>query len=206
MTTDKHDEIEIERKNSICEEAPSIDRDIELGMRMQHFAYITLLLMALVASLILGTDVANYVRSIMSARGLSLEITSLQVVDDDNPRALIRFKVQSDSPLEVKIDRYRFDLHLNGQRVGSSYSTYQGTDPNLESEARRQTTNLNQVLAPGHDIALELTLYIYSGQMESVRYAQRSGSMPWHASAEFVAVLPHSRGENLVELRAEFGE
>jgi hypothetical protein len=206
MTNDKHDEIEIEWKNSISKEAPSIDREAELGKQVQHFAYITLLLMALVALLALGTDVSNYIRSIMSARGLSLEITSLQVVDDDNPRALIHFKVRSDSPLEIKIERYRFELHLNGQRVGSSYSTYRGTDPNVDSKAHRETTNINQVLAPGRNIALEFTVYIYSAHMESVRHAQRSGSMSWYASAEFVTVLPHSREENLVNLRAEFGE
>jgi hypothetical protein len=184
----------------------SKDRALKLGKRVQRFAHIVLLLMALVALFALGTDVSNYIHSIKSARGLSLEITSLQVIDDDNPRALIRFRVRNDSPLEIKIERYDFELYLNGERVGSSYSTYLGTDPNVDPEAHREATNINQILAPGRNLNLEFTIYIYSTQMEGVRQAQRSGSMSWYASARFTTILPYSREENLIKLRARFEE
>ena len=42
--------------------------------------------------------------------------------------------------------------------------------------------------------------------MESVRRAQRAGATSWRASAKFIAVLPYSREENVIELRDGFGE
>lgn len=189
-----------------CQEDSSRDKELELGKCVQRFAYIVLLLMALVSLLALGTDVSNYIRSIASARGLSLEITSLQVTDDNNPRALIRFRVRNDSPLEVKVERYEFELYVNGERVGSSYSTYLGTDADVDPKAHRETVYINQALAPGRNLHLEFTVYIYSAQMESVRRAQRSGSTFWYASAKFTAVLPYSQEEDLIKLHARFEE
>jgi len=200
----QHDEIEVIQ--SIWREDPSKGRELKPGQRVQRFAYIALLLMALTSLFALGTDVSNYTRSITSARGLSLEITSLQVIDDDNPRALIHFRVRNNSPLEVKIERYNFEIYLNEERVGSSYSTYLGMDPSVDPEAHREATYVNQVLAPGRNLGLEFTIYIYSAQMEIIRQAQRSGSMSWYASAKFTMVLPYSREENWVRLRARFEE
>ena len=191
---------------SIWKEASSEDRELELGKRVQRFAYIVLLLMALAASLALGADVSNYIRSIKGARGLSLEITSLQVIDDDNPRALIRFRVRNDSPLEIEIERYSFELYLNGERVSGSYSTYLGTDPSVDPDAHREAANINQVLVPDKSLDLEFTMYIYPTQMEIVRQAQRSGPMSWYASVGFTTFLPHSHKENLIRLGARFEE
>ena len=174
---------------------------------VQRYAYVLLILMGLVAALVLGTDVSNYIRSVKGARGLNLEITGLQVIDDDNPRAYIRFRVQNDSPLDIDIDRYRFELFLNGERISGSFSMYLGTDPDaVDVDARWESLNINQILSPGQGLDLEFTLYIYPTQMEIVRQAQRSGSMSWLASAKFTTMLPYSRQENLLELRAGFEE
>lgn len=174
--------------------------------RVQRFAYIALLLMALAASLALGMDVSNYIRSVEGARGLSLEITDLQVIDDDNPRILIRFRVRNDSPLEIAVERYRFELYLSEERISGSYSTYLGTEPGVDPKTHREATNINQVLTPGQNLDLKFTMYIYPTHMEIVRQAQRSGSMSWYTSGEFTTVLPHSRKENLIRLHARFEE
>lgn len=204
MINAQHDERKV--RQSLWQEAASKDRELESGKRVQRFAYIALLLMGLVASFALGTDVSNYIRSNKSARGLSLQITSLQVIDDDNPRALIHFRLRNDSPLAIKIERSSFDLYLNGERVGTSYSTYLGTDPDVNPAIYRVAANINQVLAPGQTLDLEFTLYIYSLQMEIVRQAQRSGSMSWQANARFTAFLPYSREKNRIRLSARFEE
>lgn len=173
----------------------------------QRYAYVLLILMGLVAALVLGMDVSNYVRSVKGARGLNLEITDLQVIDDENPRAHIRFRVQNDSPLDIEIERYRFELFLDRERISGSYSMYLGTDPDaVDTDARRESTNINQVLTSGQGRDLEFTLYIYPTQMKIVRQAQRAGSMSWRASAEFTTMLPYSRQENEIELRAGFEE
>ena len=180
------------------------DKELKAGKRVQRLAHIVLLLMALLALFALITDTSNYIRSVKSVRGLSLDITNLQVIDDDNPRARIRFRVRNDSPLKIEVESYAFELYLNEERVGSSYSTYLGTDPNIDPKAYRQTTHVNQILAPGSSLDLEFTLYVYSVQMESVRNAQRSGSMSWRASASFSAILPYAHKENVIKLLARF--
>jgi len=178
-----------------------------LDRPVQRYAYVLLILMGMAAALMLGRDVFNYIRAVKGARGLNLAITDLQIVDDENPRAHVRLRVQNESPLELDIRRYRFELFLNGERISGSYSTYLGTDPDaVDTVARRESTNIEQVLAPDQGLDLEFTLYIYPTQMEIVRQARRSGPMFWRASAEFTTMLPYSRQESEIELRAGFEE
>jgi len=182
------------------------DREGKLITRVQYWAYIALLLMALISLLALGTDVSKYIRSTKGARGLSLEITSLKLIDDDNPRTLIRFRVRNDSPLQIRIERYSFVLYLNGKSVGSSYSMYLGTDSDVDPAAHRAAQEINQVLAPERALDLEFTVYIHSTQMEIVRQAQRSGPMSWYTSSDLNIFLPHAREKSFLKLRAGFEE
>jgi hypothetical protein len=138
--------------------------------------------------------------------GLSLEIADLQFVDDANPRALIRFRVRNNSPLETELERYLFELYLNEELIGSSYSTYLGTDPNVDPTVHRAAQNVNHILAPGQTLVLDFTVYVHSTKMETVRHAQRAESMSWVATANVTILLPYSREKNFVRLRAEFEE
>jgi hypothetical protein len=183
-----------------------MDREANVARRVQRAATITLLLMAMAATLALAIDLSNYIRSIKSAFGLNLALTSVQVIEDENPRAVIHFRVRNDSLLEIEIERYLFELFANGARVGSSYSTYQGTDPSIDPSANREAANVGRTLAPGQALDLGYTLYIYATEMESVRLAQRSSSVSWRADAEFITLLPHAREENVIRLSAGFEE
>ena len=51
---------------------------MNLANRWQNLAYVTLILMGLVAGIILGTDVAHYIGSLQSAQGMDLEIIRLE--------------------------------------------------------------------------------------------------------------------------------
>ena len=137
---------------------------------------------------------------------MRLEIASLEVIDDDNPRAVIRFRVRNDSPLEVELERYFFDLYLNKELIGTSYSMYSGTDPAVSRAARQQAQSIKQVLGPRQDLMLEFTVYIYSAQMDIVRRVQRSGAMSWHVMANFTTYLPHSHEADFLRLRAWYEE
>lgn len=174
--------------------------------RVQRGAWVLLILLALVAACALSIDVSNYVQAIDSAHGLSSAILSVQVVDDDNPRALVRFRVQNDGPLEVELVRYAFELGHNGARVGSSYSTYLGTDDTIDAASHRAAANIGKVLAPGRHLDLEYTVFVYASDMEGVRQTQATSGSLWQADAEFVTVLPYSRQETRVRLRATLEE
>lgn len=180
--------------------------DRQAARRVQRFAWMALILLALLAVCALGIDVSNYVRAIDSAQGLSFAITSVQVFDDENPRALVRFRVRNDAPLEIELVRYAFELGHNGERAGSSFSTYLGTDDSLDAAAHRDAANIERVLAPGRVLDLEFTVFIYATQMDSIRRAQATGSSEWQADAEFITILPYSRQETPIRLRAGLEE
>ena len=181
-------------------------REPEPRLFVSRIVQAVLLLMGLVALFAIGMSVSSYVHSIKSAYGLRLEITSLQLIDDNNPRAVIRFRLHNPSPLAVKIERYNFFLYLNGERVGTSISTYIGTDPNVDPAVYRKAASINQLLYPYQHLNLEFTLYIYSAQMEIFRRAQHSDSMSWSTNATFHVILPYAHEEDSVRLSARFEE
>jgi hypothetical protein len=178
----------------------------ELSKPWGRVASLALILIGLVALIALARDVSNYVNSMKSALGLELEIVELSVIDDDNPRAYMRFRLKNDSPLEITVERYVFDLYVNGQRVGTSFSTYRGTDPSVDPQIYSEAAAINQTLDSGGSLDLEFTLYIYSAQMEIIRRVQGSGPMAWHVRSKFTTLLPYSHEKDFVFLTATLEE
>ncbi len=192
--------------HAIGQALPEWGKDRRAARRVQRFAWMALILLALLAVCALGIDVSNYVRAIENAHGLSLTITSVQVIDDDNPRALVRFRVRNDAPLEMELVRYAFELGHNGERAGSSFSTYLGTDDSLDAAAHRDAAIIDKVLAPGRALDLEFTVYVYAKQMDGIRRARTTSSSIWQVDAEFITVLPYSRQGTPIRLRARLEE
>ena len=116
---------------------------MESQVRVRRIAYAILLAMGLVALVGIGATASNYMDSVRTARGLRLEITHLQVIDDDNPRVEIHFKLHNRSPLEVGIERYNATVYLNGELVGTSMSLYTGTDPSVSPAVYRTATTID---------------------------------------------------------------
>ena len=103
------------------------------------------------------------------------------------------------------VERYVFDLYVNGQRVGTSFSTYRGTDPSVDPQIYSEAAAINQILDSGGSLDLEFTLYIYSAQMEIIRRAQGSGPMSWHVRSKFTTFLPYSHEKDFIFLTAAPG-
>ena len=175
-------------------------------LRVPRIAYVIIHLMGLAALFAIGTSVSNYMRSGRSVSDLHLEFTNLQLIDDDNPRAVVRFKLNNDSPLPVGIERFVVTLYLNEKRVGSNASQYVGTDPDTDPDIHRKVTILHKTLDAEHHLDLEFTLYIYSTRMEIVRRAQLSDSMSWTATAGIFVTPPYAREVRPVSLRASLEE
>ena len=200
----QHDEGE--RSGAIWELLPSRPGELDPRSRVPRIAHAVLLLMCLVALIVIDVIASNYIRSVKSMSGLGLEIIQLEIIDDSNPRGVIRFRLSNRSPLPIEIERYEFTLRLNEEHIGTSNSTYMGTDPAVDRGSYRKATTIDRSLAPGKNLALEFTLYIYSAQMELVRRAQRSGDMPWSASARFDVILPYGDKEQTIGLSARYSE
>jgi hypothetical protein len=162
--------------------------------------------MGVVALFATGTSLSNYMRSGRSVSDLRLEFTYLQLIDDDNPRAVVHFSLNNDSPLPVGIERFIATIYLNEERVGSNASQYVGTDPDVDPDLHQKVTIIHETLDPEQHLDLNFTLYIYSAQMEIVRRARRSGSMSWTATAGVFVTPPYSREVRPVGLSASLEE
>jgi hypothetical protein len=171
---------------------------------VQGIAYTILLIMGLGAFIALNLDISNFISSAESSRGLGLEIAEIQVVDDDNPRALIRLKVRNGYRLELKLDRYMFDLFLGNEFIGSNGSMYLGTDPKVDPLFYIKSQVVKKVLKPGQTIDLTVTLYIYPDQVSIVRQAQSAGSSTWRGKAIVTIQLPYYKEETHLRLGAVY--
>jgi hypothetical protein len=173
-----------------------------INKRVQGIAYTILLIMGLGAFIALYSDLSNFISSAESSRGLGLEIAEIQVIDDENPRALIRLKVRNGYRLELKLDRYMFDLYLGNKFISSNGSMYLGTDPNVDPLFYVKSQVVKKALKPGQTIDLTVTLYIYPGQLDIVRQAQKAGNSTWHGKANVTILLPYYKEETHLRLGA----
>jgi len=179
------------------EESPSTKR-------VQSVAYILLLLMGLAAIVTLQIDVSNYLSSVRGVRELRLNIVDLKIVDDDNPRALIRFSVLNQSPLEIELESYHFTLYLEGKFIGGSQYQYRGTNPDANPGEHIKAQTINRVLGPGQRLSLAYKLYIYKTKMEIVRHTQPTRFKSWQVKADFTVFLPNSRNKSHIKLKAQY--
>ena len=179
-------------------------REHESAKRFKIFACAALFLMALAATIALRTDVNNYISSFKSLRGLKLDFTDLKVVDDENPRTLIRFKLKNKSPLEIEIEGYWFDLYLDGEIIGRSYSMYRGKNPKANPGVYAKALAIDQALGSGESLDLEFTLYIYPAKMEIVRKIRPTDPATWRVRSSFTVFLPYSRKKSQARLKAEY--
>lgn len=159
---------------------------------------------AAVAGIVL--NISNYGRSLESAGGLDLEFNEIVVSDDGNPRARLLFLLSNHSPIPLGIEQYGFTLYANGQRIGSSGSSYRGTAPDPNDTSTRDATFIRQVIPPDDHLDIEFTLYIYSTQMEIVRDAQREGPIAWSVTAGFQTRSSYSSRIETVGLDATHEE
>ena len=174
------------------------------GKATEFVAYVTLMLLGLLAFLTLHADISNYISSVRSVRGLSLSIVDIKVIDDNNPRALLRFNLTNQSPLEIELESYRFDLFLKDKLIGGSHFMYRGTNPDADPGEYIKAQTINQSLKPNQTLNLAFTLYIYRTKMSIIRNTQKNREIKWQVKADFTVFLPNSRKKSHVKLNARY--
>lgn len=180
---------------------------VESRSRLPVIAHALLLLLGVMALVFTSVSVSNYVTSAQSRHELQLEMTDLQIIDDDDPRAIIHQKLRNLSPLPMQVERYSFFLYLNDEFVGTSYSVYVGTDPDRDPLFYREGRTIQQTLDPQSNLDLDFTLFIYPVQMDVIRQAQDSGgTMTWSIRSDFRVYLPYTHDDNMVRLYATLEE
>jgi hypothetical protein len=170
--------------------------------RLPAMAHAIMLLLGLAALITLLWSLSVYLGSIESAEQLRLELVDLELVDDANPRAIVHLRLYNDSPLAMVVQYCGMRLLLNGDLIGSSDSSYYGTDPNLDPSAYKRTFILNDTVGADEQLDLELTLYIYAAQMDIVRQLQPAGRMSWSAETVFYVLFAHTRDRQVVGVTA----
>jgi hypothetical protein len=169
-------------------------------------SYVLLWVLACGAIILLVHTVQAYIASVRTVGGLTMEITSLRFVDDDNPRLLIRFRISNRSPLAIRLNEYRFTVQANGQNVGWSISQYLGTDTRVDPELYKKAMRIEKVLPGRGHLDLDFTLYVYSDQAAIVRRARQAGAISWRVPAEFDVTMPTSERQELIDLAAGIQE
>lgn len=163
--------------------------------RVAHTFLVLFGLIALAASL---WAVSNYVTSLVSVRSLELEITDVRPSESDSAQLVVQFRLHNRSELPVRINSYFFDLHLNGTRIGGSYSTWRDDEPELDRSLYARASTIESTLAPHGSLDMEFPLHIFD--LDRIMAAHQEHS--WSAEAGFRLIHPHGREERLVRLRA----
>ena len=163
--------------------------------RVAHTFLVLFGLIALAASL---WAVSNYVTSLVSVSSLELEITDVRPSESDSAQLVVQFRLHNRSELPIRINSYFFDLHLNGTRIGGSYSTWRDDEPELDRSLYARASTIESTLAPHSSLDMEFPLHIFD--LDRIMAAHQEHS--WSAEAGFRLIHPHGHDERLVRLRA----
>lgn len=175
-----------------------------LPPRLESLAFILILSLGVMALCLSWISVSNYVDSIQSIRRLTLIITDLQFIDDNNPRVQVQFRLHNPSSLAMQVNSYFFELSVNEHLVGTTSSSYRGTDATVNVSVYSQATRINRILEAGQSLDLDFTLYIAPAQQTLVRQAEQANNPTWLADTGFWLVFPHVVEEDLIRLKVEF--
>lgn len=63
----------------------------------------------------------NYTQGMSAASSVRLELSSLELRDEANPKVLIAFHIENGSPINIELEAFHFNLYLNGHFIGSNY-------------------------------------------------------------------------------------
>ena len=165
---------------------------------MSRVAHISLVLLGLIALAASWQAVSNYVTSLASVRSLDLEIADVRRSTTDSSQLIVQFRLHNRSELPIRINNYFFDLHLNGTRIGGSYSTWRDDDPDVDRSLYSRASTIDSTLAPRGHLDMEFPLYIFD--LDRIMAAHQEHS--WSAEAGFRLIHPHGRDERLVRLQA----
>ena len=175
-----------------------------LPPRLESLAYILILSLGVTALYLSWISLSNYVDSIQSIRHLTLTITDLQFIDDDNPRVQVQFRLHNPSSLAIQVNGYFFELYVNDHLVGTTSSSYRGTDATVNVGVYSQATRINRVLEAGQSLDLDFTLYIAPTQQMLIRQAEQAKNPTWLADTGFRLVFPNVVEDDLIRLKVEF--
>jgi hypothetical protein len=165
---------------------------------VSRVAHISLVLLGLIALAASWQAVSNYVTSLASVRSLELEITDVRRSATDSSQLIVQFRLHNRSELPIRINSYFFDLHLNGTRIGGSYSTWRDDDPDPDRSLYSRASTIDRTLAPHEHLDMEFPLHIFDLDLIMAAHQEHS----WSAEAGFRLIHPHGRDERLVRLQA----
>ena len=168
----------------------------------RHIAFALLLTAGILGAIGIFQATSRYIAATRGLRGVSLEVVGVQLVDDENPRAIVRFRVLDRFPIRMTVERYMFALNLNDLRVGSSYARYTGTDPTVTEETQRQAAEIGLTLGDGESLEWQHAVYLDADGIALARAARAAGRLRWEMEASIQVRLPYRRDRDVVGLVA----
>lgn len=175
-----------------------------LPLRLERLAFVLTVSLGVAALYLSWISLSNYIDSIQSIRRLTLTITDLRFIDDDNPRVQVQFRLHNPSSLAIQVNGYFFELSVNDQLVGTTSSIYRGTDTTINVGMYSEATRINRVLEAGQSLDLDFTLYIAPAQQTLIRQAEQASNPIWIADTGFWLVFPNVAEEDLIRMKVKF--
>ena len=167
--------------------------------KLSQAAFAILISLGLLALAATWHAISNYVMSLESVRNLELELADIRPADSGASQLIVQFRLRNRSDLPIRLNSYFFDLHLDGTRIGGSYSTWRD-DPDVDRALYSRASTINQILAPNEELDLSFPLFVFD--LDRIMAARPEGSAPpaWSMNAGFRLIDPHGREERLLRL------
>ena len=88
---------------------------------------IVLAILALLSAVSIGLTATNHKEGMGAAKSLRLELSNLELLEEDEPKVVITFHLENQSPLRMRLETLHFSLYLNRNFVGSNYEPVEST-------------------------------------------------------------------------------
>jgi LEA14-like dessication related protein len=84
--------------------------------------------LAILAVLSVGSIVVTtieYTQGMRAARNVELELSRLELRDEDDPEVVVTFHLKNPSPITIRLRTFDFELYLNDDFVGRNYALFE---------------------------------------------------------------------------------
>ena len=135
---------------------------------------LVLIILALLSLLSIARTIANYVAHREVIRSVDIELEDLLLTGEEEYRVSVSFSLANSSPVDVKVEDFRFTVRLNGDYVGISN----------EVPFAPQSLDSHSTIQVAFDISVHPTYARF------IREAESQGRFAWAmvGSAEFTSL------------------
>ena len=147
-------------------------------------AIIALAILALLSAVSIALTATNYKEGMGAAKSLRLELSNLELLEEDEPKVVITFHLENQSPLSMRLETMHFSLYLNRNFVGSNYEPFTA-----------------KTLRGFEETAMRFVIPLRPFYLQHVQQAREEENFSWFLSGMAKLVLPFNEDVVWLDLR-----